>query len=60
MNTGIVAFTHLWWSAEGAADDPLAADMSAIHTNRERVLQVATLIVPGHGSPFTPDETTPR
>ena len=59
-NMGIVAFTHLWWSAEGPADDPLAADMSAIHTNRERVLQVATLIVPGHGVPFTPDETTPR
>ena len=59
-DTGIVAFTHLWWSAEGPADDPLAADMSAIHTNRERVLEVATLIVPGHGAPFTPDGTTPR
>jgi glyoxylase-like metal-dependent hydrolase (beta-lactamase superfamily II) len=57
---GIVAFTHLWWSAEGPADDPLAADMQAIHTNRERVLQIATLIVPGHGAPFTPGETTPR
>lgn len=57
---GIVAFTHLWWSAEGPADDPLAADMQAIHANRERVLQIATLIVPGHGAPFTPGETTPR
>ncbi len=57
---GIVAFTHLWWSAEGPADDPLAVDMQAIHTNRERVLQLATLIVPGHGAPFTPGETTPR
>ena len=58
--TGIVAFTHLWWSAQGPADDPLAEDMEALHTNRERVLQVATVIVPGHGAPFTPDETTPR
>ncbi|HEX6554482.1 MAG TPA: MBL fold metallo-hydrolase [Ktedonobacteraceae bacterium] len=57
---GVVAFTHLWWSAEGPADDPLAADMQAIHINRERVLQIATLIVPGHGAPFTPGETTPR
>ena len=57
---GVVAFTHLWWSASGPADDPLADDMAAIHRNRERVLQVATLIVPGHGAPFTPDESTPR
>jgi glyoxylase-like metal-dependent hydrolase (beta-lactamase superfamily II) len=59
-NNGIVAFTHLWWFAEGPADDPLAADMKAIHANRERVLRVAALIVPGHGAPFTPGETTPR
>ncbi|HEX9132661.1 MAG TPA: MBL fold metallo-hydrolase [Ktedonobacteraceae bacterium] len=57
---GVVAFTHLWWFATGPADDPLADDLSALHTNRERVLQVATLIVPGHGTPFIPDETTPR
>jgi len=25
-----------------------------------RVLQIANLIVPGHGAPFVPDETTPR
>lgn len=57
---GVVAFTHLWWSAEGPADDPLATDNDALHRNRERVLQVATLIVPGHGAPFKPDESTPR
>ena len=57
---GIVAFTHLWWSAAGPADDPLADDMDAIHRNRERVLQVATQIVPGHGAPFTPNDSTPR
>jgi glyoxylase-like metal-dependent hydrolase (beta-lactamase superfamily II) len=59
-NNGVVAFTHLWWSAAGPAEDPLAADMAAIHANRARVLRVANLIVPGHGAPFTPDETTPR
>lgn len=57
---GIVAFTHLWWSAAGPADDPLATDMPALHLNRERVLQVATRIVPGHGAAFTPDASTPQ
>ena len=59
-NEGVIAFTHLWWFAEGPADDPLADDLVALHANRIRVLQVARLIVPGHGAPFIPDETTPR
>ncbi len=57
---GVVAFAHLWWSASGPAEDPLATDPAALHANRERVLHIATLIVPGHGAPFTPDETTPH
>jgi glyoxylase-like metal-dependent hydrolase (beta-lactamase superfamily II) len=57
---GVVAFTHLWWSAREPAEDPLASDVAALHQNRERVLRVATLIVPGHGAPFRPDESTPR
>ena len=59
-NEGVIAFTHLWWFAEGPADDPLADDLVALHANRIRVLQVASLIVPGHGALFIPDETTPR
>ena len=59
-NEGVIAFTHLWWFAEGPADDPLADDLAALHANRIRVLRVARLIVPGHGAPFIPDETTPR
>ena len=59
-NEGVIAFTHLWWFAEGPADDPLADDLAALHANRIRVLQVARLIVPGHGAPFIPDEMTPR
>jgi hypothetical protein len=55
-----VAFTHLWWSAQGPADDPLASDPSALHRNRARVLEVAALIVPGHGAPFKPSTETPR
>lgn len=56
----VIAFTHLWWSASGPAEDPLATDPADLHANRARVLHIATLIVPGHGMPFTPDETTPR
>jgi glyoxylase-like metal-dependent hydrolase (beta-lactamase superfamily II) len=57
---GVVAFTHLWWSAQGPTEDPLASDLAALHQNRARVLQVATLIVPGHGAPFPPGKSTPR
>ena len=57
---GTVAFTHLWWSANGPAEDPLASDPSALHRNRARVLETAGLIVPGHGAPFKPSSETPR
>jgi glyoxylase-like metal-dependent hydrolase (beta-lactamase superfamily II) len=57
---GIVAFTHLWWHARGPAEDPLAADMAALHAGRARVLRVAALIVPGHGAPFVPGPDAPR
>ena len=59
-SNGVVAFTHLWWAFDGPAEDPFATDPGALHSNRVRVLQIATLIVPGHGAPFTPNETTPR
>ena len=59
---GVVAFTHLWWSADGPQEDPLAADLTQLHINRQRVLAIGQLrlIVPAHGAPFTPGETTPR
>lgn len=56
----VVALTHLWWTAEGPADDPYASDRDLLRQQRERVLEVATLIVPGHGGPFRPDRSTPR
>lgn len=55
--TGIVAFTHLWWSAAGPVEDPLATDQAALNENRARVLRIATLIVPGHGAPFFQSQT---
>jgi glyoxylase-like metal-dependent hydrolase (beta-lactamase superfamily II) len=57
---GVAACTHLWWSADGPPEDPRATDPEALHAGRQRVLAVATLIVPGHGAPFTPTPTTPR
>jgi hypothetical protein len=38
----------------------LASDPSALHRNRARVLEIAALIVPGHGEPFKPTPETPR
>ena len=36
---GVVAFTHLWWSAEGPADDPYTFDRDVLRQQRERVLR---------------------
>ena len=58
--TGVTAFTHLWWTAQGPDVDPFATDMGAIRAGRQRVLEVASLIVPGHGAPFAPRAETPR
>jgi glyoxylase-like metal-dependent hydrolase (beta-lactamase superfamily II) len=57
---GVVAFTHLWWFAAGPPEDPVATDPGALHFHRERVLAVATRIVPGHGPAFVPDVGTAR
>ena len=56
----VVALTHLWWTADGPADDPYAPDRDQLRAQRERVLAVATLVVPGHGAPFRPTPSTPR
>ena len=57
---GVAACTHLWWFAEGPSEDPRATDLDALHAGRRRVLAAASLIIPGHGAPFTPTPTTPR
>jgi glyoxylase-like metal-dependent hydrolase (beta-lactamase superfamily II) len=56
----VVALTHLWWTAEGPADDPYSPDRRELARQRERVLGLATLVVPGHGAPFRPDAATAR
>ncbi len=52
---GLVACTHLWWSARGPLIDPLAEDQAALERSRAAVLELEpVLIVPGHGEPFRP------
>lgn len=60
-DAGVVAFAgDLWWHAAGPADDPVAPDREVLRASRLRVIAAADLIVPGHGAPFVPDDTTPR
>jgi glyoxylase-like metal-dependent hydrolase (beta-lactamase superfamily II) len=57
---GLVVCTHLWWAADGPADDPFAPDRDLLRASREKVLALhPALIVPGHGAPFTPSADTP-
>jgi glyoxylase-like metal-dependent hydrolase (beta-lactamase superfamily II) len=58
---GVVVCTHLWWTAEGPAEDPYATDRGLVHDNRSRVLELQpSLIVPGHGPAFEIRDGTPR
>jgi glyoxylase-like metal-dependent hydrolase (beta-lactamase superfamily II) len=50
----VFACTHAWWGPDGPEEDPLAADQQALRASRERILAVATVIVPGHGPAFRP------
>ncbi|OLE26704.1 MAG: MBL fold hydrolase [Catenulispora sp. 13_1_20CM_3_70_7] len=59
--SGLVVLSHLWWSAEGPAEDPFATDVEALHEYRAAVLKLEPVqIIPGHGAAFTPSEQTPR
>jgi glyoxylase-like metal-dependent hydrolase (beta-lactamase superfamily II) len=59
--TGLAACTHLWWDSAGPVEDPYATDAAALSSNRSRVLGLGvTLVVPGHGAAFAPDDSTPR
>ena len=50
---GVYAMTHLWWHADrGPEIDPFADDQAAIEAGRARVLEVADVVIPGHGASF--------
>ena len=57
---GVVVLTHLWWTADGPADDPVAEDAAGLHAGLARVIAIADRIVPGHGPAFAPGDSTPR
>jgi glyoxylase-like metal-dependent hydrolase (beta-lactamase superfamily II) len=56
----VVVLTHLWWTDQGPLTDPYAPDPDVLHAQRERILALAELVVPGHGPAFTPGPGTPR
>ena len=50
---GVYAMTHLWWHSDRTPDlDPFASDQAALERGRDRVLAVASVVIPGHGAPF--------
>ena len=56
---GVHACTHAWWGADGPAVDPLGSDQGALVASRARILDIATVIIPGHGPAFVPGPGTP-
>jgi glyoxylase-like metal-dependent hydrolase (beta-lactamase superfamily II) len=57
---GLYVCTHAWWGADGPADDPFSPDQSVLASSRRRLLEIATVIIPGHGPSFRPGPDTPR
>jgi glyoxylase-like metal-dependent hydrolase (beta-lactamase superfamily II) len=58
---GLIVLSHLWWHADGPADDPFAHDRELLREQRDLVLAARPhLILPGHGPAFTPSASTPR
>jgi glyoxylase-like metal-dependent hydrolase (beta-lactamase superfamily II) len=57
---GVYVCTHAWWGADGPADDPFSPDQAILAGSRARVLDIATVIIPGHGPSFRPGPDTPR
>jgi len=50
---GVYAMTHLWWRADRTPEaDPYAPDLDVLNRSRARVLEVADVVIPGHGGPF--------
>jgi glyoxylase-like metal-dependent hydrolase (beta-lactamase superfamily II) len=57
---GVYVCTHAWWGADGPADDPFSPDQQVLSRSRQRILGIASVIIPGHGPSFTPSPQTPR
>lgn len=57
---GVQVCTHAWWTATGPATDPFSPDQAQLSRSRERILAIASVIIPGHGPVFRPGPQTPR
>ncbi len=57
---GVYVCTHAWWGEQGPAEDPLSPDQAALSRSRGRILEIASVIIPGHGPSFVPGPQTPR
>lgn len=57
---GVVVCTHCWFNAETTVDDESPDDAAELRASRAAILEIADLIIPGHGPAFRPAETTPR
>jgi len=42
----------LWWSKRGPKVDPYASDLEKLQKSREKIAEIADLIIPGHGDVF--------
>ena len=50
---GVYALTHLWWRSDRTpVVDPYSPDQALCDFHRGRVLEIADIVIPGHGEPF--------
>ena len=49
---GVYVCTHAWWTADGPEEDPLGENAEELVASRNRLLGLATVIIPGHGPAF--------
>jgi glyoxylase-like metal-dependent hydrolase (beta-lactamase superfamily II) len=57
---GVVVCTHSWFNSETSVGDETPDDEDGLRAARAEILEVATLIIPGHGPAFRPTAETPR
>lgn len=57
---GVVVCSHAWFTGESPVESEDPEDADQLHESRRRILEVADLVVPGHGQAFRPTESTPR
>ena len=58
---GVMACTHAWGLADSnPEDDGYATDHNALAKSRERILEAADVVVPGHDAPFPTRRNTHR